>query len=127
MPTIFNKPVYDSMLKMHVAMNNGHFSGNLQCNMYVLESNVESQASWSGISPMKGEGASGGAAEALAHNVVAAPGSPLVVTEGKNSLRTILKQYSTAEEMSRVSCKPLRTKKINHFIPGFWLLVVNDR
>lgn len=48
MPTIFNKhllsQVYDSVLKIHVAMNNGLFSGNLQCNMYVLESNVESQA-----------------------------------------------------------------------------------
>lgn len=59
---------------------------------------------------MKEEGASGGVAEALAHKVVAAPGSPLVVTEGKNSLRIILKQYSTAGEMSRVSCKKL----------GFW-------
>lgn len=59
---------------------------------------------------MEEEGASEGVAEALAHKVVAAPGSPLVVTEGKTSLRIILKQYSTAGEMSRVSCKKL----------GFW-------
>lgn len=76
---------------------------------------------------MKEEGASGGVSEALAHKVVAVPGSPLIVTEGKNSLRIVLKQYSTAGEMSRVSCKQLRTKKIYQFIPGFWLLVISDR
>lgn len=76
---------------------------------------------------MKEEGASGDVLDALTHKVVAVPGSPLVVTEGRNSLRIMFKQYSTAGEMSRVSCKQLRTKNLYQFIPGFWLLVISDR